>query len=149
IATPLSCCFRIEMICSSLNRDLFIPSVSFVGTDSTSNWRRKRVSGQLFSLREKTGESLQQVADKVGVSKAHVWELEKGRSKNPSYDLVRKLAAHFGVSVDVLNGDAAEPEKADMQIERINRGLDELSDRDRGIVEQMIEAMKTKRTADT
>ncbi len=34
------------MICSSLNRDLFILSVSFVGTDSTSNWRRKRVSVQ-------------------------------------------------------------------------------------------------------
>ena len=41
VAMPLSCCFRIAMICSSLNRDLFILSVSFVGTDSTSNWRRK------------------------------------------------------------------------------------------------------------
>ncbi len=32
------------MICSSLNRELFSLSVSFVGTDSTSTWRRKRVS---------------------------------------------------------------------------------------------------------
>jgi hypothetical protein len=34
------------MICSSMNPDLFILSVSFVGTDSASNWRRKQVSGQ-------------------------------------------------------------------------------------------------------
>ena len=33
------------MICSSLNLDLFVLSVSFIGTDSTSNWRKKRVSG--------------------------------------------------------------------------------------------------------
>ena len=43
--TPLSCYFRIAMICSSVNRDLFIPSVSSFGTGSTANWRRKRVSG--------------------------------------------------------------------------------------------------------
>ena len=36
------------MICSSLNRDLFIPFVSFVGTNSTSIWKRKRVSGHLY-----------------------------------------------------------------------------------------------------
>jgi transcriptional regulator with XRE-family HTH domain len=46
------------------------------------------IGERLFSLRQKTGESLQGVADKVGVSKAHVWELEKGRSKNPSFELV-------------------------------------------------------------
>ncbi|APE44436.1 transcriptional regulator [Sulfitobacter alexandrii] len=106
------------------------------------------IGERLFSLRSKTGESLQQVADKVGVSKAHVWELEKGRSKNPSFDLVRKLAAHFGVSVDVLNGDASEPDKKDMAVDRIHRGLEELSERDRGIVEQMIEAMRNKSTSD-
>lgn len=32
------------MICSSLNRNLFILPVSFVGTDSNSKWSRKRVS---------------------------------------------------------------------------------------------------------
>nr|WP_234170434.1 TIGR02466 family protein [Ruegeria pomeroyi] len=41
------------MNCSSLNRDLFILSVSFVGTDSTSNWRRKRTSGHKFQPNKK------------------------------------------------------------------------------------------------
>ena len=103
-----------------------------------------KIGERLFSLRQKSGESLQDVADEVGVSKAHVWELEKGRSRNPSFELVRKLAAHYGVSIDVLTGDAAEPAAANLQIDRIHRGLDNLSSRDRKIVEQMIEAMKQK-----
>ncbi|KUJ76891.1 transcriptional regulator [Ruegeria marisrubri] len=107
------------------------------------------IGEKLFNLRQKSGESLQQVADKVGVSKAHVWELEKGRSKNPSFELVRKLAAHYGVSIDVLTGEAAEPNEGDMQIERIHRGLDTLTDRDRQIVEQMIKNMQqTSSTTD-
>lgn len=101
-----------------------------------------RIGERLFSLRQKSGESLQGVADKVGVSKAHVWELEKGRSSNPSFELVRKLAGHYGVSIDVLTGDTVEPGHKDMQIERIHRGLDELSDRDRGVLEEMIRVMK-------
>lgn len=102
------------------------------------------IGEHLFSLRQKSGKSLQEVADKVGVSKAHIWELEKGRSKNPSFDLVRRLASHYGVSVDVLTGDTAEPEPKDLQVDRIHRGLDELSERDRSVVEDMIRLLRTK-----
>lgn len=102
------------------------------------------IEERLLSLRQKSGESLQDVADKVGVSKAHVWELEKGRSRNPSFELVRKLAAHYGVSIDVLTGDVEEPDAKGLQVDRIHRGLDELSDRDREIVEQMISTMQQK-----
>lgn len=101
-----------------------------------------QISERLFSLRQKSGESLQHVADAVGVSKAHVWELEKGRSKNPSFDLVSKLAKHFGVSLEVLTGDSQEPDPESMQVERIHRGLDALSERDRAVVEKMIQSMK-------
>jgi len=107
------------------------------------------IGDRLFSLRQKSGESLQDVAEKVGVSKAHVWELEKGRSRNPSFELVRKLAAHYGVGIDVLTGEATEPEAKDLQVDRIHRGLEELSVRDREIVEQMIVAMKHSATGRT
>lgn len=107
------------------------------------------IGEQLFSLRQKSGQSLQQVADAVGVSKAHVWELEKGRSRNPSFDLVRKLAAHYGVGIDVLTGDAREPGPETLQINRIHRGLEELSERDREIVEQVIKTMLPKTDGDT
>ena len=103
-----------------------------------------QISEHIFSLRQKSGQSLQDVADAVGVSKAHVWELEKGRSKNPSFELVRKLARHFGVSVDALVGDADEPASEDMLVERIHRDLLDLSERDRDVVAATIAAMKAK-----
>ena len=103
-----------------------------------------QIGERLFSLRQKSGESLQAVADAVGVSKAHVWELEKGRSANPSFELVRKLSQHFGVGLDVLTGAAIEPGDDALQIERIHRGLEDLSDRDRKVVEELIKSMRTK-----
>lgn len=39
---------------------------------------------KLKDLRVRRGQSLQQVADGVGVSKAHIWQLERGDSTNPS-----------------------------------------------------------------
>lgn len=46
--------------------------------------------------------SLQTVADSVGASKPHIWELERGTTKNPSIDLLKKLAIYYGVSLDYL-----------------------------------------------
>ena len=103
-----------------------------------------QISERLFSLRQKSAQSLQEVADAVGVSKAHIWELEKGRSANPSFELVSKLAKHFGVSLDVLAGDAKEPSAEGMQVDRIHRELDQLSERDRSVVEGMIRTMNAK-----
>ena len=103
-----------------------------------------QIGERLFNLRQKSGQSLQAVADAIGISKAHVWELEKGRSKNPSFDLVQKLAKHFGVSIDTLVGMADEPDASALQIERLNRGFEELSGGDRAVVEQMINALKAR-----
>lgn len=58
----------------------------------------------LNKLRLQKQKSLQTVADAVGASKPHIWELEKGTSKNPSLDLVTKLANYYSVSVDYLIG---------------------------------------------
>lgn len=102
------------------------------------------IGERLFELRQKSGESLQQVADAAGVSKAHVWELEKGHSKNPSFQLVRELARHFGVSIDVLVGEEAAPSMKEQRIDRIHRDLQELSERDRLVVEDMIRSLSAR-----
>lgn len=62
--------------------------------------------------------------------------------KTPRRPRSRRPIAHYGVGIDVLTGDAPEPASRDMQIDRIHRDLDDLSDRDRAIVEQMVGAMK-------
>lgn len=102
------------------------------------------IGERLFSLCKENEKSLQDVADKVGASKAHVWELEKGRSKNPSFDLVQKLAKHFGVSIEVMTGEAEEPDQKDVKIAQMNCDLEALGERDRAVVEQMIETMASK-----
>ena len=49
-------------------------------------------ASKLNRLRNNKRQTLQEVADAVGVSKTHIWELEKGRAGNPTIDLVIKLA---------------------------------------------------------
>lgn len=55
-------------------------------------------------LREQRDLSLQAVADRAGLSKSHVWELEQGRSRNPTVDTAVRLARAFGVSLDYMTG---------------------------------------------
>ena len=100
---------------------------------------------RLFELRQNAKVSLQKVADAVGVSKAHVWELEKGRSTNPSFDLVRKMAAFYAVTPEELTGEAEAPAVEDQQIERIHRDLKDLSERDRDLIEGMVRSMRDRR----
>lgn len=60
---------------------------------------------RLKELRLRSGKSLQEVAEKVGVSKAHIWELELGKSTNPGVELLKRLAEHFKVTVSYLVGE--------------------------------------------
>ena len=51
-------------------------------------------------LRKHRYQTLQQVADGIGSSKSHVYELESGRNLNPTIGTVVALANHFGVTVN-------------------------------------------------
>ncbi len=44
------------------------------------------------SAREKRRMSFQEVGDAAGISKAHAWELEVGRARNPSIKTIMGLA---------------------------------------------------------
>ena len=63
---------------------------------------------ELSKLRSKKGVSLQKLADDVGVSKTHIWQLEKGVSKDPSLDIVKKIADYFNVSMESLLSEDTE-----------------------------------------
>lgn len=102
------------------------------------------LAAKIKKLRDKKGQSLQQVADGVGVSKVHIWELEKGTSKNPSLDLLKRLAVHFGVPIAFFHEDDIEPEQAEaLQFFREFGG--ELSEKDWEALRTMAEALKTKK----
>lgn len=47
--------------------------------------------------REKQSLSLQEVADRAGITKSHMWEIEQGRSVNPTVRTVYGLSKALGV----------------------------------------------------
>ena len=96
-------------------------------------------------LRRKKGESLQDVADAVGVSKAHIWEIEKGRADNPSMALVSRLADHFGTSVAYLVGEDAASPDADPELQGMFRQAKKLDARERAIMAEMMKTLLAHR----
>jgi len=59
-------------------------------------------------LRELRDMSLQQVADAAGLTKSHVWEMEQGRSVNPTVNAVWGLSAALVVDPGTLLGLSAK-----------------------------------------
>ncbi|MEC5293045.1 helix-turn-helix transcriptional regulator [Aurantimonas sp. C2-6-R+9] len=105
------------------------------------------LGARIAELRHSKKESLQQVGDAVGVSKAHIWEMEKNRAKNPSMALVERLADHFGVSVAFLVGEEVEAADADPQLQRMFRQAAKLDSRERAILDDMMQSLLSRRVS--
>ena len=88
---------------------------------------------------------MQQVADAVGVSKAHIWEMEKGRADNPSMALVTRLADHFGTTVAFLVGEDIEASDADPELQQMFRQAQKLDPRERAILDGMMKTLIANR----
>ena len=101
---------------------------------------------RLQNLRTAKQQSLQNVADAIGASKAHVWELEKGTAKNPSIELVRKLADYFEVSISRLVGESPDEDGDDEDLLVIYRQLKSLDLRDRLVLGDIIKGMQKRRS---
>jgi transcriptional regulator with XRE-family HTH domain len=104
------------------------------------------LASKLKELRLKTGQSLQEVANAVGASKAHVWELEMGKSTNPSLDLMRRFAEHYKITVASLIGEAA----ADMpdRFFQMYKDFERLDPRDQAFFETIMAEMKKRRSTE-
>lgn len=100
---------------------------------------------KLKELRLRQGESLQQVADAAKVSKAHIWELEMGKSQNPSMDLLGRLADHFKVRVASLVGENPG-EDEDEEAIVMYRDIKGLEGRDRQTIQDVIDSMKKRKS---
>lgn len=96
-------------------------------------------AARLKQLRMKKGESLQEAATAVGISKPHFWQLEQGEGGNPTRELLERLAKHYQRTVSYIIGE--EPE-AQGQVGALFRDLGELSDPQREQILALIEMMK-------
>lgn len=97
---------------------------------------------ELKSLRIQKGESLQNVADAVGASKAHIWELETGKSKNPSIELLTELAKHFDVTIASLVGEDHNAIGKDVEFVTMYRDFKGLTDKDRKAIRGLVKMLK-------
>lgn len=102
---------------------------------------------RINELRLKTGESLQDVANAVGVSKARIWELEKGRTDNPSMALVTRLADHFSVSLGYLVSEDLDAPDADDDLVRMFRQAQELPPEDRRSLDVLLQSFRERRAS--
>lgn len=100
---------------------------------------------KLHDLRIKQRLSLQNVADAVSISKAHVFNLEKGITANPSMDLVVKLAELFRVRVADLVGEGPDASEEAPEIVAMFRDLKRLEPRDRETIAMLMEQMKRRK----
>lgn len=100
---------------------------------------------KLHELRIAQRLSLQDVATAVGISKAHVWNLEKGLTGNPSMELVVKLAELFRVRVADLVGDNPNGEEEPAEMVAMFRDLKKLDNRDRDTIRMLMEQMKRRK----
>ncbi|MEI6486987.1 MAG: helix-turn-helix transcriptional regulator [Sphingomonadales bacterium] len=100
------------------------------------------LGAKLKALRLKKGLSLQDLADAVGASKAHIWDLETGRAKNPTVELLTKLSTVLGTSIaDLVGENPANPDDTP-EVLAMWRDLKELSDGDRETIKIMMERLK-------
>lgn len=103
------------------------------------------LGAKLNALRRRKGASLQEVADAVSSTKAYIWELEQGRSKNPSLDLLQRLADYHAVSLSSLVGE--DPEAAEDDAEAaitLFRDLKNLKPEDQEFIKSMVKTLKER-----
>jgi transcriptional regulator with XRE-family HTH domain len=105
------------------------------------------LGSRLKGQRDRLGESLQRVADAIGASKAHVWEIESGRAQNPSVNLVRRLASHFGVTVGWLLGEQPDLDGPDQRAAVLYAAARDLPDDDFTLLKSIVETMRKRRSS--
>jgi transcriptional regulator with XRE-family HTH domain len=103
------------------------------------------IATKLKELRTRNNVSLQQLADGVKASKAHIWDIERGESRNPSMELLKRIADYFKISIADLveeNPNASgEPE----ELIALYRGLKDLSKEDLETINLLMQRLRTTR----
>ena len=100
-------------------------------------------SSKLKELRLQKGLSLQDAADLIGISKTHFWDLETGKSKNPSYERLEKISNQFGISISSLVNEDIEPNENE-KLKVLFRQMNNLEQSDLDMI-KLIVGSKTKK----
>lgn len=99
------------------------------------------LAARLGDLRSRSKKSLQVVADETKISKAHLWDLERGRSENPTIEVIERLSDFYNVDIAYLVGEKVDAESTTGVL---YRKLNDLDERDQKIIEGLIDSMSGK-----
>lgn len=103
----------------------------------------KGFGARLRTYRMKKGLSLQKLADAIGASKAHIYELETGKSTNPSLTLLTALSRALEVPIKDLIGESDEiADKESPQLAPLFRDLRELPPEALDIIQTLTEKLR-------
>lgn len=105
-------------------------------------------AANLKKYRMRKGYSLQGLADLVGVSKGHIWDLETERARNPSLEVLTKLSTHLGVPIANLVGEDVDTENQTDDALVMFRELKSLSENDRETIKIMMDRLKKRSSED-
>lgn len=101
---------------------------------------------RLRNFRMKKKLSLQQLADEIGASKAHVWDLEQGKTRNPSLGLLTALSRALDVPIKELVGEDEGTNSSDNpQLAPLFRELRGLDDKDLELIRTMTAKLRGMR----
>jgi len=104
---------------------------------------------RLRALRLKNKLSLQELADKVGASKAHIWDMEQGKTKNPTLMLLTELSRALGVPIKELVGESDTITEGDSEkLAPLFRELRGLDDKDLELIKAMADKLRERQDGD-
>jgi len=100
---------------------------------------------EIFQNRLKAARELRQfsqneLANRTGLQPSAVSHFETGARK-PSFDNLRRLADALEVSIDYLLGRVEKPTGVGSATDRMHRHLDQLSDADRQLAENLLKQL--------
>lgn len=100
------------------------------------------IAERLEALRQEKGETITHLAQAIGVSYAHMWEILNNKCK-PNFMTIKALAEHFNVSTDYILGltDTPDPAWAKEGLRRLFRATKGLSERDLEKINRVVEAL--------
>jgi len=106
------------------------------------------VGDNIKKLRKEKGLQQKQIAIELGIDQSNYNKIENGK-REPSIDLLNKLAGLFDVTVDdILNPDKDIPKEVTVEdkttMEQV-RLIQQLDDEDKHVIFRMIDTMLTKK----
>ena len=104
------------------------------------------IGSKIRELRTHKKVSLQELANAVDASKAHIWDIERGESKNPSLELLKRIADYFKVSIGDLVEENPNAEGEPEELVALYRGLKDLDPVDRETINLLMKRLRDTRS---